>query len=700
MTNVLKKQFHLLIVVLVLSSVLLLMTGCPCGLNANLTVSPSQVEMLVGKQMKLGIKSKCLIHREFEWSSENPNVVSVSPEGVITAEGVGETTITVHGCTGLAKATVDVLVVEEPPLTVSQGQVDKPFVDMDLGHGMDITKGVMLNNTAFSEHPIKAKFSGASSYLKFEVHENLHKLRTSMNLSYKSSMNLGFESQSAEYKATADFSRDTHTIYGVVKWSMVGPRLGIADNYSIKRSAKNLYTSDYGYFHELYGDYYLDSIKLEASFYGIVKVHVTNQTEAATACDTFQSKVGPAETKAKMQAKLDELQQDYRMSFTIFTKGGPPIVSDTNNPSLGDLFQLASDYEHQVAKDFDTSNKTLEKLAETYSSTAIFKTYSEERFGTAGLQFDESNEDMTKIAKRYYLFEELKGRLQFIYDNWDYLKFAYPAYDSKALTALLYTDVPQYMRNLEDLADTYSPNPDGTEVWTADLSNTKNYPDPQDYLDNLSVELYCRDCEEYATLLSTKYADGPCLLYVSGNPSKPYRAYCSKDNISTNTYLVLKNTDSQASTNPHYNYASKMCVGTVSPQVCSGNNIYTVYQKIRIVRNESDVIHVDLYNDDFALTSPHGSTPVHYAMPSSCGEGSQQAGSPYKGKANIDLRGTGFASSDENQWYWGGWEDASERGFDVEKTDNNQVVDLTVSGYCGHLGVSGGLELVWVGESE
>lgn len=692
MINVSKKQFQVFVVVVALSSMLLLLTGCPCGLASNLTISPSRVEMLVGKQLKLGIKSKCLIHREFEWTSENPNVVSVSPEGIITAEGVGETTVTVRGCNGLAKATADVVVVEEPPLTAVQGDVILPFAgSMKLGAGMDVTSGSILGNI-FDSYSEKVEDFSTETVLEFQVHESLDSLRTSMDLSYKSSLELGVESTSAEYKATAGFSSDVHTIYGVVKWFRSAKKMG-AENLTIDSRVENLYASDYGIFHRDYGDYYLDQIELAASFYGFVRIKVSNTTETATVSAKLQEKVGLYKSDAEMHASLDAFQHEYNIDCYVFSKGGPDSGKNIKVPGFSELFDALAEYRDQVDKDFDDTTKTAEELAKEYSHTAIFKPYHTIKgLDNPSLDFAASNDSMNEIAWRYHCFEELKAKLDFIHSNWDSVGNQYAEIFATLndLEYLLYTLVPEYQDNLERLAKAYSPE----KEWTADLSDETKYPDPQSYLDNVSANLHCRDCQDYADLLPNLSREGEHMLYVDRDPAKQYTAYCRKVGSEMHTFLILKNCDSEASTSPHYNYASQKCLHTVYPQVCSGISQYTVFQRIRIVRNEGGKIHVVLHDFTDSESTPPGAN-VAYATAFSCGEHSNNIDA-YKGKANIDLRGTNFAVSTENQWHLSGY--GSELAHHEAFSDNNQVVDITMSGYCGSLGVSGDLVIEWVGE--
>lgn len=162
----------------------------------------------------------------------------------------------------------------------------------------------------------------------------------------------------------------------------------------------------------------------------------------------------------------------------------------------------------------------------------------------------------------------------------------------------------------------------------------------------------------------TVFSDGEYGLYVGGDPSKPWTAYCEgMDGNAPEEYLSLQYTGGS------YNFSQHTAGGSAP-----GTNVRTRYTKLRI---DPTTLLVDISDQRFSYSSGTilNGTTVVTSMP--VGVAMSCDGFP-DGISNIDLRGTPFALV-PNQFIQGG---DSPLGASLYSS-NDQVVALTGGGRCG-----------------
>lgn len=161
-------------------------------------------------------------------------------------------------------------------------------------------------------------------------------------------------------------------------------------------------------------------------------------------------------------------------------------------------------------------------------------------------------------------------------------------------------------------------------------------------------------------------ADGEYVLYLGGETSRPWRAWC-RDMVGTPTeYLTFATTGGGA------NY-SQCTGGGFRP----GMNVRTTYQRVRI---DPNTLFVHIGDQTFATSTGRleaGTAPtvtsMPYAVAMDCLDGRMRTG-----VANVDLRGTPFAVAADAFVTTG-----NSAGGAATYAARNQVVDLVGGGACG-----------------
>ena len=166
--------------------------------------------------------------------------------------------------------------------------------------------------------------------------------------------------------------------------------------------------------------------------------------------------------------------------------------------------------------------------------------------------------------------------------------------------------------------------------------------------------------------------DGNYTLYVGGDPQKSWDAYCADMQAVSGPreYLTLVNVLGD------HNFSSYEA-GGASP----GTTVKTMYLRLRI---DPATLVVDIADQRFSIStgalSHSGAGPVismPYGVAMSCGV--------LSGRANLDLRGTGFAIADT--FATGGNAELALTNTSIDPAQ--QFVDLTGAGSCGWNAVSG-----------
>lgn len=158
--------------------------------------------------------------------------------------------------------------------------------------------------------------------------------------------------------------------------------------------------------------------------------------------------------------------------------------------------------------------------------------------------------------------------------------------------------------------------------------------------------------------------DGPFKLFIDGDPSKPWEAFCAMS-AAPATYLPLSNTGTA-------NYA-QYTAGGARP----GVNVRTLYQRVHI---DPVLLQVDPNDTTFSSSTGQVSdgmgavaTQVGYGAACDCITGFSQTG-----VANVDLSGTPFAVAPD-AFEVSGFRAAGNAVYSA----NSKVVNLTGGGYCG-----------------
>jgi len=176
-------------------------------------------------------------------------------------------------------------------------------------------------------------------------------------------------------------------------------------------------------------------------------------------------------------------------------------------------------------------------------------------------------------------------------------------------------------------------------------------------------------CQELKTAQPAA-ADGQYVLYVNGDATKPWTAYCHDMAGTPKEYLSLP------STGPSLNF-SQYTAGYNNGW--GATNVRTLFSKVRV---DPATLRVTTGDQTFSSSSGllwHGDavTSMSYAAAMNC-----DFGSP--GLGNVDLRGTSFAVA-PNQFVAVGHYASGGANYSA----NDQVVDLWNYGECGWMSVQG-----------
>lgn len=164
--------------------------------------------------------------------------------------------------------------------------------------------------------------------------------------------------------------------------------------------------------------------------------------------------------------------------------------------------------------------------------------------------------------------------------------------------------------------------------------------------------------------------DGAYTLYVGGEASKPWSAWCQDMRALPQEYLSL---DTRAGSANYAQYASEN----------SGNaGVRTVYARIRV---DPATLQVDVSDQRFATStgrldsSGTEVTSMPYGVAMSCAYG-------VVGRGNIDLSGTAFRVA-ADAFVVGGYSASGEVAYSAD----SRSVDLQGGGYCGWIAPSPGI---------
>jgi hypothetical protein len=162
--------------------------------------------------------------------------------------------------------------------------------------------------------------------------------------------------------------------------------------------------------------------------------------------------------------------------------------------------------------------------------------------------------------------------------------------------------------------------------------------------------------------------DGEYTLYVDGDPTMPWTAWCADMAGTPAEYLSVPNDDDRQ------NSAYETC-GGVRMGWESGTPVYTRFSRVRIDPDTLSVIP-----DDFTFATSTGEchsfsdlTELYWGFAASCD------GSP-SGRANVDLTGTPFFV-EPDAWIVDGWLAEGSATY----SDDGKVVSLTGGGSCGYM---------------
>jgi len=172
-------------------------------------------------------------------------------------------------------------------------------------------------------------------------------------------------------------------------------------------------------------------------------------------------------------------------------------------------------------------------------------------------------------------------------------------------------------------------------------------------------------CLEYK-LTHPSAQDGSYTLYVNGNASQPWTAYCHNMANGPADYLTLPST-----TGTSINFSQY----TARRDRSGDTDVRTVYSKVRI---DPFTLRVNTADQTFATSTgrlSHGEAVISmtYGAAMNCDSGN-------RGLGNIDLRGTAFGVA-PNQFATAGYAATGAATYSA----NGQVVDLWNQGACGWL---------------
>jgi hypothetical protein len=163
--------------------------------------------------------------------------------------------------------------------------------------------------------------------------------------------------------------------------------------------------------------------------------------------------------------------------------------------------------------------------------------------------------------------------------------------------------------------------------------------------------------------------DGQYTLYISGDASKPWTAWCHNMAGTPAEYLSLSSTGSSVNFSQY----------TAGYNNGGGSDVRTLFSKIRI---DPATLRVNTGDQTFSTSSGllwHGDavTSMSYAAAMNC-----DFGNP--GLGNVDLRGTSFSVT-PGQFVVVGWYGSGGATY----SSDNRVVDLWNRGECGWMSVQG-----------
>jgi hypothetical protein len=159
-------------------------------------------------------------------------------------------------------------------------------------------------------------------------------------------------------------------------------------------------------------------------------------------------------------------------------------------------------------------------------------------------------------------------------------------------------------------------------------------------------------------------ADGSYTLYLGGNASKPWQAYCAGMATAPLEYLSLTGANS-----------AQYTAGGDSP----GTNVKTTYTKVRF---DPASLKIDIRDRAFATSQGmlnHSNTgtmvtSMPYGVAMDC-----RTNNSSTGVALIDLTGTAFALTGQAGFAAGG----NQAGSSFQPSNNNQRATLAGGGFCG-----------------
>ena len=136
-----------------------LLTGCPKPQVVGVIVTPTDATVEAGETLQLtAYVQPPRANQLVIWSSDDPDIASVSETGVVTAEGVGTTTITATSRTDRAftgSVTVTVVTADPTPPDpeLQEGMLAGPSDDPALDHTLDLYVPRELDPDEVSEDP-------------------------------------------------------------------------------------------------------------------------------------------------------------------------------------------------------------------------------------------------------------------------------------------------------------------------------------------------------------------------------------------------------------------------------------------------------------------------------------------------------------------------------------------------------------------
>jgi hypothetical protein len=181
-----------------------------------------------------------------------------------------------------------------------------------------------------------------------------------------------------------------------------------------------------------------------------------------------------------------------------------------------------------------------------------------------------------------------------------------------------------------------------------------------------AIMTYPSTCAQVAMGASGLLDDGEYLLFVGGDPAKPWVAYClGMGGVGPKEYLTLHRTGAGS------NY-SQYTAGGSSP----GIDVRSYYTKVRI---DPSTLAIDSSDQTFSTSTgqlDHGGTTVT-SMPFGV---AMSCSTSFSGIGNVDVQGTPF-SIPSLAFVLGG---ANPQGA-PSYSPTNQAVSLTGRGNCGYL---------------